>query len=234
MTGQCESCVRLQLLLFRGEKENFSLELHDSCGRTHALVRRQVSGSPVGFEDVLVVEFTLSSAAYLGDFVLAFAAQKQEEGFSCQDVSTRDSGCGVDIGDDAPERKGKTSIHRLAQFFHLPINCAAKELGICPTVLKKICRKHGLTRWPHRKLRSIDKNLEKLGRLLRKSHTLCKSGPKEALKNDFTGTSGAFTFDACQEIEDRMAFLRREKALLCFGEFFALKEQGLYGRVNWS
>lgn len=42
----------------------------------------------------------------------------------------------------------------LAQHFHLPINAAAKELGICPTVLKKICRRNGMRRWPHRKVES--------------------------------------------------------------------------------
>ena len=51
------------------------------------------------------------------------------------------------------EPKGQTSIEKLAKHFHLPINAAGRELGICPTVLKKICRKHGLTRWPHRKVR---------------------------------------------------------------------------------
>jgi len=52
----------------------------------------------------------------------------------------------------AQEPKGQTSIEKLARHFHLPINAAGRELGICPTVLKKICRKHGLTRWPHRKV----------------------------------------------------------------------------------
>jgi hypothetical protein len=50
------------------------------------------------------------------------------------------------------EKKGGTSILHLAQYFHYPINEAAKLLDICPTVLKKICRKHGLRRWPHRKV----------------------------------------------------------------------------------
>jgi hypothetical protein len=52
-----------------------------------------------------------------------------------------------------------------------PLECAAKHCslmiradiqfyaGICPTVLKKICRKHGLKRWPNRRIRSIDKQL---------------------------------------------------------------------------
>ena len=40
----------------------------------------------------------------------------------------------------------------LSRFFHMPINEASKVLGICSTSLKKICRKHGLVRWPHRKV----------------------------------------------------------------------------------
>jgi hypothetical protein len=51
------------------------------------------------------------------------------------------------------ENKSKKSIQEVAKYFHLPINVAGKALGICPTVLKKICRKHGLQRWPHRKVR---------------------------------------------------------------------------------
>ncbi|CAM6051481.1 unnamed protein product [Sphagnum compactum] len=55
------------------------------------------------------------------------------------------------------ERTGKLKMTDLAQHFHLPINAAAKELGICPTVLKKICRRNGMRRWPHRKIKSIER-----------------------------------------------------------------------------
>lgn len=46
----------------------------------------------------------------------------------------------------------KLSFKELSQYFHLPIDAASKEMSICPTVLKKICRHHGLPRWPHRKV----------------------------------------------------------------------------------
>lgn len=59
--------------------------------------------------------------------------------------------------------RGRTLTYDdLARFFHLPINAAAKELGVCVTALKKQCRKHGVPRWPHRKLKSLDKLKEKL------------------------------------------------------------------------
>lgn len=52
----------------------------------------------------------------------------------------------------------------LVRCFHLPINSAALKLGVCVTALKKQCRKHGILRWPHRKLKSLDKLKEKLER----------------------------------------------------------------------
>lgn len=51
--------------------------------------------------------------------------------------------------------KKKLSFRLLSQYFHLPIDAASKELNVCPTVLKKICRLHGLPRWPHRKVISF-------------------------------------------------------------------------------
>ena len=44
---------------------------------------------------------------------------------------------------------------QLEQYFHLPINEVAKKLGVCATVFKKICRRNGVPRWPHRKVCSL-------------------------------------------------------------------------------
>ena len=38
--------------------------------------------------------------------------------------------------------------------------------GICPTVLKKICRKHGVPRWPNRHLKSLAKQIRQLETVL--------------------------------------------------------------------
>jgi len=53
-------------------------------------------------------------------------------------------------------------FEELAHYFHLPINQVSKELKICATVLKKICRRNGIPRWPHRKIKSLDRMIEAL------------------------------------------------------------------------
>eukprot|EP01105_Mastigella_eilhardi_P021069 TRINITY_DN506_c1_g1_i2.p1 TRINITY_DN506_c1_g1~~TRINITY_DN506_c1_g1_i2.p1 ORF type:complete len:440 (-),score=101.03 TRINITY_DN506_c1_g1_i2:237-1556(-) len=44
----------------------------------------------------------------------------------------------------------------LRKYFHLPIQVVAGELGVCTTMLKQLCRKHGIQRWPHRKIQSLN------------------------------------------------------------------------------
>ncbi|ELR19000.1 RWPRK domain containing protein [Acanthamoeba castellanii str. Neff] len=60
-------------------------------------------------------------------------------------------------------------LEQLTKYFHLPINAVAKELGVCATVLKKICRKNGIPRWPHRKIKSLDKMIGSLQAISPKS-----------------------------------------------------------------
>jgi len=55
----------------------------------------------------------------------------------------------------------------LARYFHMPISQAAKELGVCTTMLKKMCRKSGVARWPFRKIHSLDRMIASLDRALK-------------------------------------------------------------------
>ena len=38
----------------------------------------------------------------------------------------------------------------------------AKELKICTTILKKICRKLSIKRWPYRQIKSLSKSIQTL------------------------------------------------------------------------
>lgn len=48
----------------------------------------------------------------------------------------------------------------LINLFHLPLQLAAKHIGICPTNFKKYCRKVGIHRWPNRKIKSVNNKIQ--------------------------------------------------------------------------
>ncbi|KAJ1282387.1 hypothetical protein BS78_03G048000 [Paspalum vaginatum] len=85
--------------------------------------------------------------------------------------------------------KVSLSYEEISKLFSLPIAEAASILGVCTSVLKRICRSHGIVRWPYRKLvsgkagddtKGVDK--EKAKELLELSKTakqkaMSSSGP---------------------------------------------------------
>lgn len=67
------------------------------------------------------------------------------------------------------ERTAKMKLEDLTGYFHLPIEEAAREIKVCPTVIKKICRRSDVKRWPHRKVKSIQKKISNLREILNRS-----------------------------------------------------------------
>lgn len=43
----------------------------------------------------------------------------------------------------------------LRKYFHLPLQNVAKKLGVCTTVVKKICRANNIHKWPYRQIKSL-------------------------------------------------------------------------------
>jgi hypothetical protein len=62
--------------------------------------------------------------------------------------------------------KKDLSIQTVAKSFHLPIHLAAESLGVGETWLKQKCREYDIKRWPYRKVKSLEKAIEKVTRLL--------------------------------------------------------------------
>ncbi|KAG5181876.1 hypothetical protein JKP88DRAFT_246029 [Tribonema minus] len=57
---------------------------------------------------------------------------------------------------------GVIDVEMVRLLFHLPLVTAADRVGICVTALKKICRKHGIMRWPYRGIKALEKTIESL------------------------------------------------------------------------
>jgi len=67
----------------------------------------------------------------------------------------------LDDGDEKSKKKKRSykkrnhycpTIAEIKQTFHLPLEQAAQTFNICVSKLKKLCREHGITRWPYRKV----------------------------------------------------------------------------------
>lgn len=84
------------------------------------------------------------------------------------DYDTSGPSVGEDLNISRTDTLKSSSISKtlkmddLRQFFHLPIVEVAKELGMCTTLLKRICRANNIKKWPYRQIQSIAKSIQSL------------------------------------------------------------------------
>ena len=77
-----------------------------------------------------------------------------------------------------PNASKSITLDMLRPHFEKPLAEAANIFGICMTLMKKICRKNGVPRWPHRQIRGLRKSICSIEKALR----CCKS---EALRSSY-------------------------------------------------
>lgn len=66
-----------------------------------------------------------------------------------------------------PNASKSITLELLRPHFEKPLAEVAGLFGICMTLMKKICRKNGVPRWPHRQIRGLRKSIWSIEKALR-------------------------------------------------------------------
>mmetsp|Transcript_11080 Transcript_11080/g.28399 ORF Transcript_11080/g.28399 Transcript_11080/m.28399 type:complete len:519 (+) Transcript_11080:182-1738(+) len=137
----------------------------DTCACARAVTFACTKSGHMQLGEPVIIRLPHGESEYLDDFYRSFAEYKNSKGFVIIEGDQPPPPAPqspTSSSEEADSAKKDVDIVTIAKCFRLPISAAARRLGVGETWLKQKCRQHNICRWPYRKVRSIEKVVEKL------------------------------------------------------------------------
>ena len=97
------------------------------------------------------------------------------------------------------------TLEDIAQCFEMPIRDASQILGISLTQLKRLCREYNISRWPYRRLNSIQRRIDVLVIMLKRCE---ESGDAKCYHQ---------TLEEKEKLEEEVKTIKNDPKYLCSG-----------------